>query len=63
MGRTSVPGLWAVGNVTASFSQLVTFAADGTRAAMALNADLVTEDVAVAVARSSGQIAPAVGTG
>lgn len=50
MGRTSVPGVSAVGNVTSPSSQLVTFAADGVRAAIALNSDLVTEDTALALA-------------
>ncbi|MGF7234237.1 MAG: NAD(P)/FAD-dependent oxidoreductase [Frankia sp.] len=50
MGRTSVPGAWAVGNVARPAGQLVTFAADGTLAAIGLNADLVSEDITLAQA-------------
>jgi thioredoxin reductase len=48
-GRTSVPGLWAAGNATNPRAQLITAAGEGSAAAIALNADLVTEDVGYAV--------------
>ena len=49
-GRTSVPGVWAVGNVADPAAFVIEAAATGARAAAALNADLVEEDVARAVA-------------
>ncbi|WP_431043432.1 NAD(P)/FAD-dependent oxidoreductase [Streptomyces sp. P1-3] len=44
-GRTSVPGVWAVGNVADPRAQVVTAAGLGSAAAIAINADLVREDV------------------
>ncbi|NDZ77181.1 NAD(P)/FAD-dependent oxidoreductase [Streptomyces sp. SID10853] len=44
-GRTSRPGLWAVGNVTDSRAQAVTAAGMGAAAAFALNHDLVDEEI------------------
>ncbi|WP_380277905.1 NAD(P)/FAD-dependent oxidoreductase [Kitasatospora purpeofusca] len=44
-GRTSVPGVWAVGNVADPRAQVVTAAGAGAAAAFALNHDLVDEDV------------------
>ena len=43
-GRTSVPGLYAVGNVTDPTAQLITAAGDGCRAAIEINGDLINED-------------------
>ncbi len=48
-GRTSVPGVWAAGNVVDPRAQVVTAAGAGSAAAIALNADLVEEDVRNAV--------------
>jgi len=48
-GRTSVPGVWAVGNVVDPRAQVITAAGMGSAAAFAINADLVQEDVARAV--------------
>jgi thioredoxin reductase len=48
-GRTSVPGVWAVGNVADPAALVIVAAGAGARAATALNADLVDEDVARAV--------------
>lgn len=48
-GLTSVPGVWVAGNVADLMAGLVGAAAGGSLAAMAINADLVTEDVAQAV--------------
>jgi thioredoxin reductase len=49
-GRTSVPGVWAAGNVTDPTAQVVVAAGQGYQAGVAINADLIDEDVAVAVA-------------
>ncbi|WP_294566936.1 NAD(P)/FAD-dependent oxidoreductase [uncultured Arthrobacter sp.] len=46
VGRTSVPGVWAVGNVTDPAAQLMSAAGDAYRTAVALNAVLVEEDTA-----------------
>jgi thioredoxin reductase len=48
-GRTSVPGVWAAGNIADSRAQLITAAGAGAAAAIAINADLVDEDVRNAV--------------
>jgi thioredoxin reductase len=44
-GRTSTVGVWAAGNVVDPRAQVVTAAGAGSAAAIALNADLVQEDV------------------
>ncbi len=49
-GRTSVPGVWAAGNAANPRAQVVTAAGEGSAAAIAINNDLVEEDVSVAVA-------------
>ena len=48
-GATSVPGVWVAGNVTNPRAQVITAAGEGSAAAIAINADLVDEDVSVAV--------------
>ena len=48
-GATSVPGLWVAGNVTNPRAQVITAAGDGSAAAIAINADLVGDDVRAAV--------------
>ena len=48
-GRTSVPGVWAAGNVVDPRAQVITAAGAGSAAAIALNADLVDDDVRNAV--------------
>lgn len=50
MGATTVPGVWAAGNVTDLVGQVITSAAQGLRAGAALNADLVAEETRDAVA-------------
>lgn len=50
-GRTSVSGIWAAGNVVYPRAQAVTSAGAGSAAAIAINADLVQDDVERAVAR------------
>ena len=49
-GRTVVPGVWVAGNVTDLVAQVGAAAAGGATAAAHLNADLVAEDTARAVA-------------
>jgi thioredoxin reductase len=44
-GRTSVAGVWAVGNVVDPKAQVVTAAAAGAQAAIAVNMDLIEEDL------------------
>ena len=48
-GRTSVPGVWAAGNAANPRAQVITAAGEGSAAAIAINADLVDEDVTEAV--------------
>ena len=45
-GRTSVQGVWAAGNVVDPRAQVITAAGAGSAAAIAINADLVQDDVA-----------------
>ena len=49
-GRTSVPGVWAAGNAVDPRAQVITAAGAGSAAAIALNGDLVDEDVRLALA-------------
>ncbi len=44
-GLTSIAGVWAAGNVVDPRAQVVTAAGAGSAAAIAINADLVQEDV------------------
>jgi len=44
-GRTSVAGVWAAGNVVDPRAQVITAAGAGSAAAIAINADLVDDDV------------------
>ena len=45
-GRTSVPGVWAAGNVTNPRAQVITAAGEGSAVAIAVNTDLVQADIA-----------------
>ena len=45
-GRTSVPGVWAAGQRRDPRAQVITAAGEGSAAAIAINADLVEEDIA-----------------
>jgi thioredoxin reductase len=51
-GRTSASGVWAAGNVVDPRTQVITSAGAGSVAAIAINADLVEEDVERAVDRT-----------
>ena len=44
-GRTSTPGVWAAGNAADPRAQVITAAGAGSAAAIAINADLVQDDV------------------
>jgi len=48
-GRTSVSGVWAAGNVVDPRAQVITAAGAGSAAAIALNGDLVEDDVRNAI--------------
>ena len=48
-GRTSVAGVWAAGNIVDPRAQVITAAGAGSAAAIAMNADLVEDDVRNAV--------------
>jgi len=48
-GRTSVPGVWAAGNVANPRAQVITAAGEGSAAAISINADLVEEDIEHAI--------------
>ncbi len=48
-GLTSVPGVWAAGNLVDPRAQVITAAGQGSAAAIALHADLVADDVRLAV--------------
>jgi thioredoxin reductase len=58
-GRTSVPGVWAAGNVVDPRAQVVTAAGAGSAAAIALNADVVDDDVRNAVRNLAHGLLPA----
>jgi len=49
-GATEVPGVWVAGNVTDLRAQVVSAAAAGVMAAAGVNADLIAEETAAAVA-------------
>ncbi len=48
-GLTSVPGVWVAGNAVNPRAQVITAAGEGSAAAIAINADLVDEDLRTAV--------------
>ncbi len=52
-GRTSVTGVWAAGNVANPRAQVITAAGEGSAAAIAINADLVEEDIRNALDRQT----------
>jgi thioredoxin reductase len=52
-GRTSVPGVWAAGNVIDPRAQVIAAAGMGSAAAFAINTDLLDEDVDRAVEQRS----------
>jgi len=52
-GRTSVPGVFAAGNVVDPRAQVITAAGAGSAAAIAINADLVLDDAALPMSAPS----------
>jgi thioredoxin reductase len=56
-GRTSVPGVWAAGNAANPRAQVITAAGEGSAVAIAMNAELVADDVERAVARAAAAVA------
>jgi len=56
-GRTSVTGLWVAGNVANPRAQVITAAGEGSAAAIAINADLVEEDIRNALDRQTSSVA------
>ena len=48
-GRTTAPGVWAAGNATNPRAQVITAAGEGSAVAIALNADLLADDISAAV--------------
>lgn len=56
VGMTSTPGVWAAGNASNPRAQVITAAGEGSAAAIAINADLVNEDTALAVERHLGAL-------
>jgi thioredoxin reductase len=60
VGRTSVAGVWVAGNAADPRAQVISAAGEGSAAAIALNADLVEEDVERALTdHRAGQAASA----
>ncbi|QLY32439.1 NAD(P)/FAD-dependent oxidoreductase [Nocardia huaxiensis] len=59
MGRTTVPGIWAAGNVTDLSAQVGNAAAAGAFAGAQINADLVGAETAQAVAARAARLSPA----
>jgi thioredoxin reductase len=57
MGRTSVPGLLIAGNASSGSANVPVSMAAGTMAGAMANAEMVTEDVAIAVAAASAPVA------
>ncbi|WP_243717652.1 FAD-dependent oxidoreductase [Actinomadura sp. KC345] len=45
-GRTSVPGVWAAGNVTNPMGQVIIAASAGSMSAAMINADLIEAEIA-----------------
>jgi hypothetical protein len=56
-GRTSISGVWAAGNAVNPRAQVITAAAEGSAAAIAINNDLADEDLPIAVT-TSGSASP-----
>jgi thioredoxin reductase len=53
LGQSSVPDVWVAGNVTNPRAQVITAAGEGSAAAIAINTDLVEDDIRLAVLRTA----------
>ncbi len=53
LGKTSVPGVWAAGNVTDPMGQVITAASSGSMAGATINGSLVEEDFDLVLASTS----------
>jgi thioredoxin reductase len=53
-GRTTAAGVWAAGNAANPRAQVITAAGEGSAAAIAINADLVEEDVRNVIVNTEG---------
>ncbi|WP_035812477.1 NAD(P)/FAD-dependent oxidoreductase [Jiangella gansuensis] len=58
-GATPVPGVWAAGNVTDPFGQVIGAATAGLKAGAVINADLAVEEADAAVAAGRSEPTPA----
>jgi thioredoxin reductase len=56
-GRTSVPGVWAAGNATNPRAQVITAAGEGSAVAIAMNNELVEDDVRRAIRHTAAPAA------
>lgn len=56
-GATALPGVWAAGNVTSPMEQVAGAAAQGVRAAVAINTDLIEEETRRALRAGRGDAA------
>ena len=63
MGATAVPGVWVAGNVADLRAQVISSAAAGLNSGAAINADLIAEDTADAVAAHRARRVQEVGAG
>jgi thioredoxin reductase len=52
-GRTSVPGVWAAGNAANPRAQVITAAGEGSAVAIAINTELVADDLDRAIGRAA----------
>jgi thioredoxin reductase len=57
-GRTTVRGVWVAGNVVDPRAQVITAAGAGSATAIAMNADLVEDDVTTAVRAFNPSLVP-----
>ena len=54
-GQTSVSGVWVAGNASNPRAQVITAAGEGSAAAIAINTDLVQEDIQNALSRVAAE--------
>jgi thioredoxin reductase len=54
-GRTSVPGVWAAGNAANPRAQVITAAGEGSAVAIAINTELVHDDIDTAIRQAAAE--------